>query len=93
MTLLEFLILGLATYRITRFVTTDALFEPLRNKIWKRFPLNTKIGYLFTCNWCMSFWVGSVVVLSAMIITELVFVYAVFAVSAIAGLLTAYEDK
>lgn len=93
MTLLEFLILGLATYRITRFVTTDTLFEPLRNKIWKRFPLNTRIGYLFTCNWCMSFWVGSVVIFSAMIITELVFVYAVFAVSAIAGLLTAYEDK
>lgn len=93
MTLLEFIILGLATYRITRFVTTDALFESARNRIWERYPVNTKIGYLFTCNWCMSFWVGSIVVLSAMIVTELVVVYAVFAVSAIAGLLTAYEEK
>lgn len=93
MTVLEFIILGLATYRITRFVTTDALFEPLRERIWKRFPVNTKVGYLFTCNWCMSFWVGSLVVLSAMIITELVIVYAIFAVSAIAGLLTAYEER
>ena len=93
MTVLEFIILGLATYRITRFVTTDALFEPLRERIWKRFPVTTKVGYLFTCNWCMSFWVGSLVVLSAMIITELVIVYAIFAVSAIAGLLTAYEER
>lgn len=93
MTLLEFVILGLATYRITRFVLVDALFEGTRNRIWKRYPVSTKIGYLFTCPWCMSFWVGSFVVLSAMIITELVVVYAVFAVSAIAGLLTAYEEK
>ena len=93
MTLLEFVILALATYRITRLITTDALFEPVRERIWKRFSLSTRIGYLVTCNWCMSFWVGSFVVLSAMIVTELVIVYAVFAVSAVAGLLTAYEDK
>lgn len=93
MTALEFIILGLATYRLTRFITTDVLFEPIRERVWKRFPVNTKLGYLFTCNWCMSFWVGSFVIFSAMIITELVIAYAVFAVSAIAGLLTAYEEK
>ena len=41
----------------------------------------------------MSVWVGSVVVTSAIIIPVTVYVYAVFAVSAVAGLLTAYEDK
>lgn len=90
----EFVILGLATYRLTRLATRDAIFESARNKFWLRFPPeSTKLGYLLTCEWCMSVWLGSLVVVSAMIIPVTVYVYAVFAVSAIAGLLTAYEDK
>lgn len=90
----ELAILGLATYRITRLIIRDTIFETPRNKFWSRFPPETtKIGYLLTCEWCMSVWVGSVVVTSAIIIPVTVYVYAVFAVSAIAGLLTAYEDK
>jgi len=91
---IEFVILGLATFRITRLATRDTIFESARNKFWRRFPPETsKIGYLLTCEWCLSVWVGSLVVISAMIIPVTVYVYAVFAVSALAGLLTAYEDK
>lgn len=91
---IEFVILGLATFRITRLATRDTIFESARNKFWRRFPPETsKIGYLLTCEWCLSVWVGSLVVISAMIIPVTVYVYAVFAVSAVAGLLTAYEDK
>jgi hypothetical protein len=94
MTLLEFVILGLATYRLTRLITTDNIFETFRERIWKKYPpQSSKLGYLITCDWCTSIWVASVVVASAMIIPVLVYVYAVFAVSAIAGLLTAYESK
>jgi hypothetical protein len=94
MTLLEFVILGLATYRLTRLITTDNIFETFRERIWKKHPPHSsKLGYLITCDWCTSIWVASVVVASAMIIPVLVYVYAVFAVSAIAGLLTAYESK
>lgn len=94
MTLLEFVILGLATYRLTRLITTDNITEPIRERIWKKYPPHSsKLGYLITCNWCMSVWVASIVVPSAIIISVLVYVYAVFAVSAIAGLLTAYETK
>jgi hypothetical protein len=94
MTLLEFVILGLATYRLTRLITTDNILETFRERIWKKYPpQSSKLGYLITCDWCTSIWVASVVVASAMIIPVLVYVYAVFAVSAIAGLLTAYESK
>jgi hypothetical protein len=94
MTLIELVILGLATYRLTRLIIDDVILEFIRNWVWKRFPPHTsKIGYLFTCTWCMSIWVASFVVLSAMLIPVLVYAYAVFALSAIAGLLTAYEQK
>jgi len=86
--------LGLATFRITRLATRDTIFESARNKFWGRFPPeSSKLGYLLTCEWCTSMWVASGVYISAMIIPVLVLVYSVFALSAIAGLLTAYEDK
>jgi hypothetical protein len=94
-TLLQFVLLGLATYRVTRLATRDMVTAPIRNAFWKKFPPETTyIGYLSTCEWCFSFWIGSAFVLSAIIIPSVTYIVAtVYAVSAIAGLLTAYEDK
>jgi hypothetical protein len=90
----ELTILALATYRITRLFTRDTILNTLRNRFWDRFPPeSTKLGYLFTCEWCLSVWVASVIFISAMINTVTVLVVAPFALSAIAGLLTAYEDR
>lgn len=90
----ELTILALATYRITRLFTRDTILNALRNRFWDRFPPeSTKLGYLFTCEWCLSVWVASVIFISAMISTVTVLVVAPFALSAIAGLLTAYEDR
>lgn len=47
---------ALAVYRLTRMINQDYIFEDLRNKIFEHFPRDTKIGYLFTCDWCMSIW-------------------------------------
>ncbi len=91
---LELTILGLATFRITRLITRDVITERLRNWVWKKFPPETsKFGYLFTCEWCMSIWVASLLFLSVMITSVTIAVATVFALSAVAGLLTAYEDK
>ena len=80
MTLLEFVIIALAVFRLTRLITTDTIFESLRNRLWAKFPPHkSKLGYLITCDWCTSIWVASIVVPSAMIIPVLVYVYAVFA--------------
>lgn len=38
----------------------DAIFDDIRQKIWEKFPPETsKIGYLFTCPWCMSIWMAA----------------------------------
>ena len=90
----ELVVLGLATYRLTRLATRDNVFASIRNKFWERFPPeSSKLGYLFTCEWCLSVWVASLLFISAMISTVTVLVAVPFALSAIAGLLTAYEDR
>ena len=93
--LVTFVILGLATFRIARFLVIDELFSSARNRLWKRFPPETnKFGYLFTCVWCMSFWTASLLVISRIIMpTITLYVCLAFALSAVAGLLAAYEDK
>ena len=94
MTALELVIYGLATYRLTRLITRDSITEPIREWIWRRRPPEkSKIGYLFTCEWCMSIWTASPLIASSMITAVTDVVAAVLALSAAAGLLTAYEDK
>jgi hypothetical protein len=44
-------------------VVEDEITAQLRDMLWDRFdPGETKIGYLVTCPWCVSFWVGAGVV-------------------------------
>jgi len=95
MNTLDFIVLALATYRVTRFLTTDHLFEGPREKIFNRYnPSQSKIGYLFTCEWCMSIWVGLGFVFWYTINQEITRFFAVaFALSAIASLLSAYENN
>ena len=57
-----YLLAALATYRITRFITADALFEPVRERLegfcedrgWHR------AVYLLNCDWCLSIWVAPI---------------------------------
>jgi hypothetical protein len=93
--IVDFIVFSLAIYRATRLVTQDEIFSNVRNRIWNRYPPETtRIGYLFTCEWCMSIWVASLLQLSRMIIPTPTYVFeVVLAASAIAGLLTAHEDK
>ena len=91
----ELSVAGLATYRVARLIVKDEIFSRPRNAIWKRFPPErSKFGYLFTCMWCTSVWVASLLEISRMIIPNVVHPVAiVLAISAIAGLLAAYEEK
>jgi hypothetical protein len=88
-------ILSLATYRATRLIIRDDIFQPVRERIWDRYPPETnKFGYLFTCEWCTSIWLGSLFVLWSIISPEVFELVALgLSASAVAGLLTAYEDK
>lgn len=92
--LLVFAILSLAAYRITHFIVADTLFEPVRDKIWKKFPPSTKIGYLFTCYWCMGFWISLFVVVLAYLLPEITFVVSlILAISAIIGIIATRVER
>jgi hypothetical protein len=87
------LLLALATYRLARLMTIDVIFEPLRNRIWKKFPPSTQIGYLFTCVWCQSIWFGSLLTLWYTIEPASAVVFTLpLALSAVAGIITARVD-
>ena len=95
MSVFDFIILALATYRATRLVIEDEIFYSLRNKIFNRFPPeSSKIGYLFTCPWCASIWLGLGFVSWYTINADTARFFAVaLGLSAVAGLLTAYENR
>lgn len=86
---------SLATYRLSRFAVEDELFEPIRSKIWKRYPPeSTKIGYLFTCYWCTSIYAASALQISRMIAPKTTrVVETALAASAVAGIVAARLDQ
>lgn len=88
-----FVLLSLATFRITRLFTTDYIFEWLRNAVWKKFPPHTWLGYFFTCNWCFSIWVASGIAICYTIVPMATTVVALpFALSAVASILSKHLD-
>lgn len=50
----------LAVIRLTKLILHDYITEDIRNYIFTKFPpADSKLGYLFTCPWCMSIWVAA----------------------------------
>lgn len=88
-------ILALATYRISRLLVEDVIAEDLRNLVWERFPPeSTKLGYLFTCYWCTSPYIASLLVVCYMIVPMVtVPVALIFALSALAGIISTRLDR
>jgi uncharacterized protein DUF1360 len=58
-----FLVLALATARVTRLLIEDEIFRDLRNGVTRRLDadrsFHLKLFYLMTCTWCASVWVGA----------------------------------
>jgi hypothetical protein len=90
LTITALIILGAGTYRISKLFIEDVIFEKIRKKIFTKFPPErSRIGYLFTCYWCMSIWIGTLITLGYILSsTIIVLVCLPFALSAIAGLLS-----
>lgn len=85
---LTFVILALAAFRVTRVITTDTIFESVRERIWKKFPSSKGFGYLITCDWCTGFYVSIAFVLAYLLVPVIVYVVSlVLSISAIIGLL------
>jgi hypothetical protein len=52
---MTWLLVALATYRLTRLVTTDTLTAPAREWVQARYD---RLGYLVGCDWCSSMWLA-----------------------------------
>lgn len=90
-TLLLFL---LASYRLTRLVTTDDVTAALRDRIWSRFPPDTRTGYLITCDWCSSVYMASLLVFLYMIVpVPAMLLMLVLAGSAAAGIISTCLER
>lgn len=86
--------MALAAYRLTRLLTTDVILEDLREKVWKKYPPSTKIGYLFTCNWCMSIWAAAFIIALASLLPTVAYVVSlILSISALVGLVATKLDN
>ena len=94
MSWLDYLILALAVYRLTRLITTDVILNPIRERVWRRFPPSGNgIGYVLTCDWCASIWTASLVMSMYKIATvPTTFVCGILALSGVAGLLSRVDQ-
>lgn len=89
-----YVIMALAAYRLTRLLTTDVILEDLREKVWKKYPPSTKIGYLFTCNWCMSIWAAAFIIALASLLPTVAYVVSlILSISALVGLVATKLDN
>lgn len=92
-TVVDLLILALATYRLARLIIEDTVTERLRNAIWSKYPPSQGVGYLITCYWCTGFWVASLLVLLFIIVpVPTIAASLVLALSALAGIIAARLD-
>lgn len=90
------IIAALATYRITRLITTDRLTEAPRHWIIRRLPAESLVSYLLVCNWCSSVYAGAAVAGAWWAWGDTVAYTAVtvaLALSAAAGFLTRLESE
>lgn len=47
-----------AVRRLTRLIQEDRITAEMRDLYWAKFPINTKMGFLLSCSWCVSIWAG-----------------------------------
>jgi hypothetical protein len=95
---LRLLVDALAVYRGTKLVIDDKLTEDLRARVTARFgdADESKVGYLITCPWCVSIYLGGALSVARIVAPSSKTVDAVataLALSAITGVLYEREDS
>lgn len=92
MSVFHFILLSLATFRITRFITSDELAEPFRHLIAHRFGDNSKITYLVECNWCTGLYITAGMYALDYYVGIPTIILAALATMAIVGFIGNYDD-
>jgi hypothetical protein len=93
-TLMDFIILTLASFRLTRLFVYDRIFQSLRNPFFDEFEEdgetylqpNGFIGELLSCHWCTGFWCA-VVVCIPYFLFGMGLITLIFAVAGLASLI------
>lgn len=103
-----FVLLALASYRVTRIVTTDKITEPIFERIrWgleRRWyakhdggsdtHFNSKLAFMLSCPWCLGFWVSGAGTLLVSLAYGLDYpIFTWFAVSTIVGFLGRFDSE
>jgi hypothetical protein len=86
-------LVALSTYRLTRLITADRLTQRIREWAIARGEM---IGYLATCDWCLSIWIAPVPSVLALIYPSnrlLLGALVALSASALTGLIAATESK
>lgn len=87
-------LVALATYRLTRLVTADAIMQPLRD--WVANRGRARLTYLVACDWCLSIWIAPVPTFAAVLWPTNRLVIAVLVAlgaSALTGLVSLLERR
>lgn len=58
---LIFVVVSVATARLTRLVVDDKITETARHAVVKRLGADSRISYLVNCHWCTGVWAAAVV--------------------------------
>jgi hypothetical protein len=77
LSMMDFIVLSLAAYRLTHFIVFDKSFEPIRNHFVTRdfggpMPsytlqggrIRSYIGKLLNCHWCAGMWVSAILTIA-----------------------------
>jgi hypothetical protein len=86
-------LVALSTYRLTRLITADRLTQRIREWAIGRGEM---IGYLATCDWCLSIWIAPVPSILAVAYPSnrlLLGAFVALSASALTGLIAATESK
>jgi len=85
---LQFLIISLAVFRLTRLIIEDTILEPLRERTVFRLAPDSELRSLFDCAWCLSFWLSVLAVISFLLFPQgTTWVALPFAFSSVTGLI------
>lgn len=90
---LQFVILALAVFRVTRLLIEDSILEPLRERTTFQLDPRNKFRELLECPWCLGMWISfaaaGLVLLWPAVITWLALP---FALSAVVGLIAEHSE-
>ena len=83
----------LSIYRLTRLVTADRILQGFRGWVVLR---SRWLGYLVTCDWCLSIWVAPLPAVAVMLWPDSQWVWGILIAlsgSAITGLISLVEGR